>query len=119
MQRPPSSHAWLASFAARLMQLLPKMSAGTAVRCAVASIHHAATTEPRRAAEIFAQANSSRRSDAKHLAAKSAMARSAEAFGALSIAASESTSNLQSQRHHRAAMRIELRREQRVIANAP
>jgi hypothetical protein len=70
MQRHPSSHSWLASFAARLMQLWPKVSAGTAVRCAVASIHHAATIDPRTAAEIFAQANAVAEANVNRLASQ-------------------------------------------------
>ncbi|MEP7297494.1 MAG: hypothetical protein ABI702_15015 [Burkholderiales bacterium] len=48
-----SSHSWIAKFAARLMQLRPQSSIGAAVSCAVRSIHHAGSIDPRRAAEIF------------------------------------------------------------------
>ena len=48
-----SSHSWIARFAARLMQLRPQASIGSAVSCAVHSIHHAGGIDPRRAAEIF------------------------------------------------------------------
>jgi hypothetical protein len=47
------THAWLGSFAGRLLQLRPAMSVGAAVRYAVMSIHHAAALEPRRAAELL------------------------------------------------------------------
>jgi hypothetical protein len=47
------THLWLGSFAGRLLQLHPSMSVGSAVRCAVLSIHHAAALEPRRAAELL------------------------------------------------------------------
>lgn len=50
---PPSTHAWLGSFAGRLLQLRPSMSIGSAVRYAVMSIHHAAGLDPRRAAELL------------------------------------------------------------------
>jgi len=49
----PSTHAWLGSFAGRLLQLRPSMSIGSAVRYAVMSIHHAAGLDPRRAAELL------------------------------------------------------------------
>jgi hypothetical protein len=48
-----NTHSWLGSFAARLIQLRPWMSIGSAVTCAVSSIHHAANVDPFRAAEIF------------------------------------------------------------------
>lgn len=54
---PPSTHAWLGSFAGRLLQLRPSMSVGSAVRYAVMSIHHAAALDPRRAAELLAMAD--------------------------------------------------------------
>jgi hypothetical protein len=50
-----NTHAWLGSFAARLIQLRPWMSIGSAVTCAVSSIHHAANVDPFRAAEVFVQ----------------------------------------------------------------
>lgn len=50
---PPSTHAWLGSFAGRLLQLRPSMSIGSAVRYAVMSIHVAAGLDPRRAAELL------------------------------------------------------------------
>jgi hypothetical protein len=51
---PQSSHAWLATFAARLIQLRPSMSAASAVRHAVANFHHAEGLDPRHAAELMA-----------------------------------------------------------------
>ena len=53
----PSSHAWIGSFAAHLMQLRPSMRLGTAVQYAVMSIHHAADLDPHRAAELLALAS--------------------------------------------------------------
>jgi hypothetical protein len=53
LDNPPSTHAWLGSFAGRLLQLRPSMSIGSAVRYAVMSIHHAAGLDPRRAAELL------------------------------------------------------------------
>ena len=50
---PSSTHAWLGTFAARLMQLCPTMGPGSAVRHAVRSIHDAAGLDPRRAAELL------------------------------------------------------------------
>jgi hypothetical protein len=54
----PSSHAWIGSFAAHLMQLRPSMKLGSAVQYAVMSIHHAADLDPHRAAELLALASS-------------------------------------------------------------
>ena len=53
----PSSHAWIGSFAAHLMQLRPSMKLGSAVQYAVMSIHHAANLDPHRAAELLALAS--------------------------------------------------------------
>lgn len=50
---PQSSHAWLAMFAAHLIQLRPSMNAGSAVRHAVACFHHAEGLAPRLAAELL------------------------------------------------------------------
>lgn len=50
---PQSSHAWLAMFAAHLIQLRPSMNAGSAVRHAVACFHHAEGLDPRIAAELL------------------------------------------------------------------
>jgi hypothetical protein len=57
MDKKYSSHAWIGSFAGRLLQLRPHMSVGSVVHCAVHSIHHAADLDPQRAAEIFVLAN--------------------------------------------------------------
>ena len=51
--RPETSHAWLGLFAAHLMQMRPSMDAGSAVRYAVASFHHGAGLDPRRAAQLL------------------------------------------------------------------
>ena len=50
---PQSSHAWLAMFAAHLIQLRPSMNAASAVRHAVACFHHAEGLDPRLAAELL------------------------------------------------------------------
>ena len=57
MDQKYSSHSWIGSFAGRLLQLRPHMSVGSAVHCAVHSIHHATDLDPLRAAEIFVLAN--------------------------------------------------------------
>jgi len=58
VENMPSSHAWIGSFAAHLMQLRPSMKLGSAVQYAVMSIHHAADMDPQRAAELLALASS-------------------------------------------------------------
>jgi hypothetical protein len=50
---PHSSHAWLAAFAAHLIQLRPSMNAASAVRHAVACFHHAEDLDPLLAAELL------------------------------------------------------------------
>ena len=50
---PHSSHAWLAMFAAHLIQLRPSMNSASAVRHAVACFHHAEDLDPRFAAELL------------------------------------------------------------------
>jgi len=57
VENMPSSHAWIGSFAAHLMQLRPSMKLGSAVQYAVMSIHHAADMDPERAAELLALAS--------------------------------------------------------------
>jgi hypothetical protein len=57
MVKEHCTHSWLGSFAARLIQLRPQTSIGSAVSCAVSSIHHAADMDPCLAAEIFVQMN--------------------------------------------------------------
>ena len=57
MDNNHSTHSWVGSFAARLMQLRPHLGVGAAVNYAVLSIHHAADIDPHRAAEIFVLAN--------------------------------------------------------------
>ncbi len=49
----PSSHQWIGLFAGRLIQLRPDMGRGRAVRCAVASYHHASADDPTASAERF------------------------------------------------------------------
>jgi hypothetical protein len=48
------THSWLGAFAARLLQLRPGMSLGSAVHCAVQNIHQSAGLDPTKAAEICA-----------------------------------------------------------------
>jgi hypothetical protein len=48
-----SSHEWLGTFAARLIQLRPAMSADAAMRYAVMSIRHAMDLDPTHAAELL------------------------------------------------------------------
>jgi hypothetical protein len=57
MEKKYSTHSWLGSFAGRLIQLWPSMHIGSAVQCAVMSIHYAVDLDPRQAAELFATAN--------------------------------------------------------------
>lgn len=57
MVKNHSTHTWIGSFAARLVQLRPVLSIGSAVQYAVMSIHHAADLDPGRAAEIFVISN--------------------------------------------------------------
>jgi hypothetical protein len=57
MVKEHSTHSWLGTFAMRLIQLRPRLSIGYAVTCAVSSIHCASEIDPRRAAEIYLQAN--------------------------------------------------------------
>jgi hypothetical protein len=48
------THSWLGSFAARLLQLRPGMSLGSAVHCAVQNIHKSSDLDPTKAAEVCA-----------------------------------------------------------------
>jgi hypothetical protein len=59
-----SSHAWIALFAGRLLQLRPTMGRGYAVRCAVANYHHASEQDPAVSAEAFARGALSAANDA-------------------------------------------------------
>lgn len=53
MPEQPCTHAWIGGFAARLIQLRPRTSVGSAVGCAVACFHDAAALPPARAVDIF------------------------------------------------------------------
>lgn len=57
MVKNHSTHTWIGSFAARLVQLRPVLSIGSAVQYAVMSIHYASDLDPQRAAEIFVISN--------------------------------------------------------------
>lgn len=52
-----SSHAWLAMFAGRLMELRPTAGIASAVRCAVENIRDAADLDPLVVADCFAEAH--------------------------------------------------------------
>ena len=86
MVRNHSTHSWIGSFAARLIQLRPRTSIGAAVQSAVGSYHHASDLEPARAAEIFAEANAmveaiGRQSAARARAVASSSSRYRTRFG--------------------------------------
>jgi len=50
------SHAWLGKFASRLLELRPRGSAISAMRCAVSTFHDAGDLDPRKAADSYAAA---------------------------------------------------------------
>ena len=51
-----SSHSWLGMFASRLLELRPKASVVSSMRCAVSSLHVASDLDPRKAADSYAAA---------------------------------------------------------------
>ena len=51
-----SSHTWLGKFASRLLELRPRASAVSAMRCAVSTFHDAGDLDPRKAADSYAAA---------------------------------------------------------------
>jgi len=51
-----SSHTWLGKFASRLLELRPRASAVSAMRCAVSTFHDAGDLDPRQAADSYAAA---------------------------------------------------------------
>ena len=74
MDSARSSHWWLSTFAARLIQLNPNVTAPSAIRRAVAHYDKAAHLDPGYAAEIYVRqaltADAERRSDTRRSTAK-------------------------------------------------